>query len=236
MSGLRRRTLRNLMAGLLALGVSLPGAAQDTGQRRSYTIEMILFRNLGLDGLGGEVWGTELRVPKTTGAVELSPSGLPPGFKIRSASSGELSQAARLLDRSPRYQLLRHLVWEQPGLAKGQAIPVRIHGGQDYGVMYPETGDGRESLGQGPGPSLAVPLLELDGTVTITLGRYLHVHTDLVYRRPDPDSPATGADGSPILINAPITHERRMRSGRLHYLDHPFLGILIKINPVEARG
>ncbi len=238
MSGLRLGALGSLMTGLLVLGLSLPTAARDAGQKRAYTVEMLLFRNLGLDSLGGEVWSTELRLPQTRGAVELSPDGLPPGFKIGSADSGELSRAARLIDRSSRYQLLRHLVWEQPGLAEDQAIPVHIHGGRDYGIVYPD----RAELPGPPGQDLSpvpvapvspVPLRELDGTVTISLGRYLHVHTDLVYRQPDPESPAAADDGTPVLINAPVIQERRMRSGELHYLDHPFLGILVKINPVK---
>lgn len=37
-----------------------------------------------------------------------------------------------------------------------------------------------------------------------------------------------------IARTATLRQHRRMRSGELHYLDHPLFGVLIKINPVEA--
>ena len=30
-----------------------------------------------------------------------------------------------------------------------------------------------------------------------------------------------------------VTHKRRMRSNEVHYLDHPLLGIVIKVTPYE---
>ena len=31
-----------------------------------------------------------------------------------------------------------------------------------------------------------------------------------------------------------LSESRRMRPGELHYLDHPWLGILVRIEPVDA--
>ncbi len=89
-------------------------------------------------------------------------------------------------------------------------------------------------------------LYEFEGKITIVLGRYLHAHTDLVFRRPrlsiDPvaSNPpeqqylAAYAADTRILNNHPLREHRRMRSRNLHYLDNPEFGMLILITPYEA--
>ena len=61
------------------------------------------------------------------------------------------------------------------------------------------------------------------GLVRISLGRYLHIDTDLAIRS------GTG-DNATLIRNQ---DHRRMRSGELHYLDHPAYGILVVINPYQ---
>lgn len=89
-------------------------------------------------------------------------------------------------------------------------------------------------------------LYEFEGKITIALGRYLHAHTDLVFRRPrlsiDPvaSNPieqqylAAHAADTRILNNHALKEHRRMRSRNLHYLDNPEFGILILITPYQA--
>lgn len=56
----------------------------------------------------------------------------------------------------------------------------------------------------------------LSGLIRMSRGRYLHLDTDLILR--------DGVSSQPYRIKL----HRRMRSGDLHYVDHPRLGILIK--------
>ena len=63
---------------------------------------------------------------------------------------------------------------------------------------------------------------QLQGHVGVTLGRYLHVNTHL-WLLPDPNS----------REYAVLQESRRMRSNELHYVDHPLMGVLIKITPIE---
>lgn len=56
----------------------------------------------------------------------------------------------------------------------------------------------------------------LGGLIRVTRGRFLHLETDLLLRDANAASPQR------------IGLSRRMRSGELHYVDHPRLGILIK--------
>jgi hypothetical protein len=56
----------------------------------------------------------------------------------------------------------------------------------------------------------------LEGLVQVSRGRFLHLDVDLLLR------PADGTAPVRVRLN------RRMRSGELHYLDHPHVGILVQ--------
>ena len=89
-------------------------------------------------------------------------------------------------------------------------------------------------------------LYEFEGKITITLSRYLHAYTDLVFRRPrlslDAVSSNTPQDqylaayaaDTRILNNHRLQEHRRMRSKNLHYLDNPEFGMLILITPYKT--
>lgn len=68
--------------------------------------------------------------------------------------------------------------------------------------------------------------LEVLGTVAIDLRRYLHARLDLYFR-------PTG-DGSAAWAHT--AQSRRMRSGETHYLDHPRIGALIRIEPLGTTN
>ena len=57
----------------------------------------------------------------------------------------------------------------------------------------------------------------------------LQVDVDLLYSRP-----AGGGATAPGMAPARfrLVSERRMRSGELHYIDHPLFGVLILLTPV----
>lgn len=96
-----------------------------------------------------------------------------------------LSNSVAALKRSSRYRVLRHMRWQQPGISRHRPVPVVI---------------------EGPG---------LSGTMSITLGKFLHAQTNIVFN-----------DGARNHLNQA---KRRMRSNELHYIDHPKVGVLVKV-------
>ncbi|WP_125932055.1 CsiV family protein [Thiosocius teredinicola] len=64
----------------------------------------------------------------------------------------------------------------------------------------------------------------LNGLVRVTEGRDLHLDTDLVLR--DAFSSRTYR----------VTQHRRLRTGELHYLDHPRLGIIVRAVKIEQSA
>ncbi len=61
------------------------------------------------------------------------------------------------------------------------------------------------------------------GTAKVSVKRYLHLDLDLLLETTN--GPAPGR----FRMQA----HRRMRSGELHYIDHPIMGALVRITPVK---
>ena len=120
------------------------------------------------------------------------------GYVLLPESSQRLTPEAYTLERSGQYKLLAHLRWRQPGLSKKHARPVKIQGNN------------------------------LEGTVTVSLSRFLHVDFDMLLNR---FVPQTGQYRS-----YPFKEHRKMRSDELHYVDHPLVGALIKIERYSPDG
>lgn len=95
-----------------------------------------------------------------------------------------------------------------------------------------------------PAPSRVTGLYELEGSITVSLARYLHLNADLVLRKPRPvgatqagfyNTRDSSVQDSRILENHRLQERRRMRSATLHYLDNPQFSMLVIISPYEAE-
>ena len=96
-----------------------------------------------------------------------------------------------------RYEILAAGSWHQPLPARERPQPLVVQvGTMDDTRRYP-----------------------LEGVVSVTLGRFVHLRILLEYRL---------ADGRIALI----AENRRLRSDEPHYLDHPTIGILARVDPV----
>jgi hypothetical protein len=142
-----------------------------------------------------------------------------------------LSRLAQRLERKGGYQVLVHGRWLQPVPPREEPQPLLVQAGPRYADGF-----------------------ALEGTFEVTVGRYLHFRADLFYTEPllgrtpvsRPLAPARGTaaalsvDPRALLTEDDLApagfmqlHEsRRLRSGELHLLDHPKLGVLFRIEPV----
>ena len=143
-----------------------------------------------------------------------------------------LRAAATRMRRSGDYAVMHHGRWLQAVPPRDSAAPLLIQ----VGAQSPDA------------------TFELEGSVSVTLGRFLHFAAQVWLRQAPADARAapnlageaasTGeADSVPVDVDASnmdaagyvlLSESRRMRPGELHYLDHPWLGILVRIKPVEA--
>lgn len=92
---------------------------------------------------------------------------------------------------------------------------------QGYAILW--QGGWYQHIGTGRNPKIRLSSGDgrVDGVVQLDRSRYLHLRPDLLLSRT--------AAGTPYHLQ----QSRRMRSGKLHYLDHPRFGILAIINPIR---
>jgi len=136
-------------------------------------------------------------------------------FRVLRSDELELRGALQRLQRDGDYTPLAHGGWVQATYPPEQAVPVDI---SLLGTVNPV------------------------GTVKLHLSRFLHVTVDLVYRAP-PEPPtlqeAPVADDVLHELTLPPRYalriQRRVRSGEVHYLDHPAIGLLVVVTPAPAE-
>jgi len=241
----------------------LPVSAQDTKSAEDtkfYNVEIIVFKNINVP----KAHEFKLPTPsasRTENTLDLSdPKSLKKarasGFVPLTPKELSLQGSVDRIVKSSRYNLLIHTGWRQPGLDETQSIPVWIKGGKVFDSRYSSidqavSADTRknDSTQISPNqPTTLDGLYELEGLVTITLSRYLHTRAELVLRKPaDAASLIQQADEfadteqlemmnleGQLLLNYGLNEQRRMRSRKLHYLDHPEFGMLVLITPYEA--
>ena len=145
--------------------------------------------------------------------------------------SGELTMVneVKAINRQRHLRPLLHQRWLQPVPPRESPLPIMITTPTD------ETA-----------PATVEALAKVEGHIAITVGRYLHAaptlwyHADNLGRAPI-TFPAVQAEPLPMNTAALAVHppymelqeSRRMRSTELHYLDHPKIGLILRIDPVE---
>lgn len=94
--------------------------------------------------------------------------------------------------------------------------------------------------------SIAIPIAsetaygKLSGLMTITLSQYFDVHTNIFLTTSTNLLKQIDPTGYFSHLNQPtfsfqLSENRRMRSSELNYLEHPVIGVLIKIVPVYLK-
>lgn len=229
-----------------ALGFLVPPAlAQSSDEREIFRIEVIVFahRNVGppqawhVNALPPEVNNAQALivdeadyVPSTRSLLLVDPF-VP--FKQLPDDQFSLQRAWDRLQSSELTAPLTSAAWDQYEAPFREGISVRIAGGRILA---------RERANSMLWSSEELEVREVDGTVTFSKGRFLHVNVDLVYRE------ATEL-GGPFnrLIEfsdrniAPtpwrsyrITERRQVKTDELMYFDHPRFGALVMITRPET--
>lgn len=141
----------------------------------------------------------------------------------------ELAEVYRRLRNTDGYQPLLHVAWQQPG-------------------YDPETAQALDLSRLAELPD------RLHGEVRLYRSRFLHLELDLeLWSEPGRSLPAAATAtaeplfpdrgrpqaGEPLDVLEPdvyrLSERRKLRSGELHYYDHPRYGVLAKVTPVEVE-
>jgi hypothetical protein len=145
---------------------------------------------------------------------------IPQNAHRRSFPAGEFTELAyrlyqmqnitRALENSRDYEVLYHRAWRQLAYDKRNS------------VAYPvET-----EIEKGKGNSV-------QGWVKLIRERFLHLDVDLFLMANQGQS--SGISGYRIPLFE-IEEKRRVRSGELHYFDHPRFGVIARVTPYRPSG
>ena len=240
--------LLSLFSPALVLAQVAPPEPEEVEIRR-YAVEVVIFRYVEDVGVGSEVFlPDEVEEPDAEDAIELieEPADEPEAAEAQPEAAEEelepeplpdielvllepedfeLVDAFERLDNLDAYEPLMHFGWTQATWPpeETEAIPLHL---------------------------FARPPEELDGSLTLYLGRYLHLVVDLQLRAPEPRNsgvaPISGTEGfsttfveTPEVVSPPvfyrINEDRILRNGEIRYYDHPKFGLLAKVTRVEEE-
>lgn len=131
------------------------------------------------------------------------------------------------INSSGDYSQVYYAAWLQPQLSKEEsiAIPIPYH-------WQPHSQPLSDQQPTSPGAAEPHPIEPVYGLVRVFTKRFIHAVVDIRMHRT-----ASGAQvAEHELLRAPlhVMHQsRRMRGNDLHYLDHPALGVLIVVRPID---
>lgn len=225
-----------LIALTIALCCNIPFVAAE--DNRWYQVDLVVFRYT--NNTSGELWPAVAERLMSDGVIRLYTSegddnGEEEGnnnvaYVSLPAQQMLLNDQVSALRKKRDYQVLTQRAWRMPVGKKG------------YPVAIEASIEGSEPV-------------SLDGTVMVTLERFLHVEVDLWLNKLTPatifseqDSTFVEddfeesellekslADSPSMLIaeNFQLKQRRRIRNSKeVHYLDSPEIGVLIKLTPV----
>lgn len=214
-----RLLLRPVM--VLVFLVSTPLYAID------YDVEVIIFEHVRDTTVGSS---DTLLVPVIRNEQNI-PDGPVPGAAIQPIGELRLLDELEKIRASSNHRLMYHGGWRQGAIDKENAPFMSIALGRSFNTLT-ESGDADSIYLRGyNNPPLDLPVdlnqsqsFKLYGGIKVWVGRFLHFDTLLSYT-------PEGAD-----FSFAFESERRMRSRQLHYIDHPRVGIITKIFPVDETA
>lgn len=221
--------------GLMATSLITLGADQDKNDNtnnhdRWYQVEMIVFARQPVSNPGNipEVWPTNINLSYPDNLIALKTEGnANDGFIMLPANDRQLNSQAASINKN--YTLLFHQAWRQ--FISGKKSNIVFTAGKPFNGHY-----------------------ELEGSIALSVAQYLKLNTNLWLTQfapagttveetwptlpalPAEATPTSGAEPKDYLIKriVKINQFRSMRSQEIHYIDHPLLGIIIKIIPYDV--
>lgn len=225
---------------------------------RYYDVEVIIFENTSTKAKNAEIWPLQVNLPQPEKIIQLGQpftSGWLPkevdlksSYKLLDASTYQLTNEVENLSKSKTQRIIYHTAWRQPGLDKNQALPIYfkhevpvapVIEDEDNTIPVTDETVTTESVEADTTPFI------LEGILRVTLARYLHLEAELTYSKKipevlDSENPFAVLDNETArdqIQKKGVIHlkqkRRRIRSTELHYIDHPVLGILIRITQYE---
>ena len=231
-----------IIISLLCLLTSMSHAAQAP----LYRFELIIFEYTNSQYSDTETWPTRTGEPDysnvlyyiTSNAYKAGSAVNSRGYTFKLLKPGQLilKKEASAIKRSSSRKLLLHTGWIQNMHSEKKARPIAIKIGKTYTSLDRGIPGGTSIYSDYQTPvSTPVSNKQIEGSIKISISRYLHVWSDLLFRRPNNNTSTNSSEYTDIQAFRYRDH-RRMRSKELHYIDNPSFGMLIYALPVKSTA
>lgn len=214
---------------------------------RWYQVEVIIFKHNNPADRNLETWKTstpaviesypDWRSATVIGRYQAKPSDVPDvlgriPFTPVAKEQQQLNDIYAQIRWSKHYTPLHQAAWIQPGYARDDPHPVQIKLDTAPDVR------GLNAFGEVISPYDSL-VTGVRGTIDVTLGSYLHVNVDLIYREPnsnnqDEFSSIEGYEIAPSYQDYRLQESRRVKLNDIYYFDHPAIGVVARV--VRAEG
>jgi|GEM_PF-1972609 hypothetical protein len=218
---------------------------------RDYIIELLIFTQTPGPGATELPGAPKFFQPLESAAYMLGPSPywahLSQGpLQLYQPRELQLTDHAKALERSDDYRLLFHDAWQMPVVAEDRSLPLLLEAGDYYGGQPELIGQLQLSVARYLHLETDLYLHSFEPLETshrsAALTRFLNQNRSSLSastQLPALTDQATADRGGQvsrmidqeyqIKESAQMQQRRRMRSGELHFVDSPYLGLLIKI-------
>ena len=198
-----------------------------SGNPKWCKVEILVFAN-DTSKITQESWPLDKNSSPIHQGVNLKPTGeTTDEFMQLPPKALSLTDAKQRLQQTAGKKILLHTGWRQILVDKNGSSFVHLTGG---GSLEPKH---EEAFKNGS-------LREIEGTIRVSLSRFLHVDADLLYRKKmtvpaqnsgDPSSTFSSKTPSQKIITFRLTDTAKLRSNEAHYFDHPLYGVLVLVSP-----
>lgn len=215
---------------------------------RAYRVEVLIFETQDKNALAEE-WPLDPGKPAIASALNLASE---PGAEYSQLPDNQLMlhDAKRKIQK--RYPLVLHKGWRQVITDKDHAQRVHLVGGKVFNRTSVSGGADSQSNVSGQ-MSVGSPQYEVDGTIRFIASKYLHVETDLLFRKPMKMVTAEAGIGAELNSGSSarfaevasnlqqqdnvrlqafrLKETNRIKMDEIQYIDHPFYGVMVMVSP-----
>lgn len=210
-----------------------------------YQIEVLVYEPVR-QSTAGETWPAISNDGIPASTIELAPVSIRNksnkrvnAFQKLASATLNLSEIANKLRASRRYRVITLQGWQQPVKPRRKAKPVHLTSKQvttiNYETRQSEIQNNKIILNSLSQPEDKIPA-RIDGTVTVSLSRYLHMALKLRYYNTDVylgEQIALQNMDEAMINTFMMKQSRRMRSKEIHAFDHPYFGVIATITPIQ---
>ncbi len=215
--------------------------AQNEG--RWYNVEVLIFKRLGAEALTQENWRNDVKLGYPDKFKYLQ-SGGSQNFSQLPSSSHKLGGYNYTLKKNENYQVLSHKAWKQQMQGEKQAPAIVVNGGRSIGSHKELEGYIKIHIARYLHIKTDLWLTDTKSLTETAVDNYNAEEWPSLPARPGTSASEVKSNAAVNLQSfdnnykstyplATLRERRRMRSNELHYIDHPLMGVLIMITPID---